>query len=112
MIYEEADGTQQFVYTDVAVRNFMGLAQSAFDRYSAIQSPTAAEQAILDKLAAILGITDNEEPEEEYGDNLVDASPSDAPEDTITATDADPTQPTATNNSLANSQQATSGSDA
>ena len=53
MIYRDSNGNECVAYTVTATKNFRSVAQAAYDKYSAIVNPSAAEQAIIEKLAGI-----------------------------------------------------------
>lgn len=54
LIYEDTNGVQHTIYTDIVSRSFIGVAQSAYESYSKITNPTAAQKEILKKLEEIL----------------------------------------------------------
>lgn len=54
VIYRDSNGNECVAYTVTATKNFRSVAQAAYDKYSAIVNPSAAEQAIIEKLAGII----------------------------------------------------------
>lgn len=54
VIYRDADGNECVYYTQTATKNFTGVAQAAYDKYSTIAAPSAAEQEIIERLADII----------------------------------------------------------
>lgn len=56
LTYEDTNGVQHTIYTDIVSRSFNGVAQSAYDSYSKISNPTTAQKNVLDKLKEILNI--------------------------------------------------------
>lgn len=54
LIYEDTNGVQHTIYTDIVSRSFIGVAQSAYESYSKITNPNAAQKEILKKLEEIL----------------------------------------------------------
>lgn len=42
------------MYSEIAEKNFYGVAQSAYDSYSKFTNPTAEQKAIINKLEEIL----------------------------------------------------------
>ncbi len=61
VVYNDADGNECVEYTDTVTKNFSGVAQNAYNKYSAIVSPTEAELDILEKLKVLLGKNDETE---------------------------------------------------
>lgn len=55
LIYRDADGNECIEYTATATKNFRGVAQAAYDKYSAIANPSASEQDIINILKALIG---------------------------------------------------------
>ena len=56
LIYQDNEGKEHIIYSETVEKSFNGVAQSAYDSYSAIQNPTAAQLNVLNKLKSILGI--------------------------------------------------------
>ena len=61
--YEGADGEVYTMYSNTVVKSFNGVAQAAYENYSKIEEPTAAQQKAINNLKDILGIKD--EPADE-----------------------------------------------
>ena len=56
LIYKDGDGDCHIVYSQTVEKSFNGVAQAAYDDYSKIPNPNAAQKETLDKLRKILGI--------------------------------------------------------
>ena len=54
LIYKDSLGECHIVYSETVEKSFYGVAEAAYESYSRISHPTAAQQAALDKLRAIL----------------------------------------------------------
>lgn len=54
LIYRDADGQEQVIYSDVAEKSFYGVAQTAYNSYSNVSEPTVEEKDIIVKLKEIL----------------------------------------------------------
>ena len=55
LIYiDDATGEEHIVYSKTVERSFYGVAQAAYDKYSAIQSPSESDKAIIKKLQGFL----------------------------------------------------------
>lgn len=54
IIYRDADGNECVYYTQTATKSFSGVAQAAYDRYSAIENPSAEEKEIIELLAGYI----------------------------------------------------------
>lgn len=57
LIYIDNDtGEEHIIYSKTVERSFYGVAQSAYDEYSAIENPTESQKAIMKKLSEFLNI--------------------------------------------------------
>ena len=57
MIYVDDQGLEHVIYSETVEKTFNGVARAAYESYSAIPNPTAAQRDTLNKLKAILGLS-------------------------------------------------------
>ena len=59
--YRGADGNVYTMYSTAVVKSFNGVAQAAYDSYSKLENPNAAQKTAISKLKEFLGIQDTDD---------------------------------------------------
>ena len=54
LIYKDADGKEQVIYSETVEKSFYGVVDAAYESYSKIQNPNAAQQRTLSLLQELL----------------------------------------------------------